>query len=454
MHNPGTILIVTAEPATHETLATVLINDGYRLEYASDDYKGLVRATSLKPALIVLDASTPETHAFELCRQLHTDFSFSSVPVVLILQRDDNDGWTQGFDAGADDIITVPFDPVELRTRIHARLIHQRDAREHHSLFEQSFTSFPYGLLFVSENGTILLANPTTIRVLSGDDETDPVIGVSIFKFLAPEHIDEWRFLLPRLTSCESHGTSIDVSLMKGDGSTFLALATIGHMMWNGRPTAQIVIQDITEQRKTEEARERSYNDLTLAYDATLAGMVRILDLRHKEADGHTYRVTEMAVRLARALGIRGDELVHIRRGALLHDIGKMAIPDNILFKTNALTEDEWALIRKHPEFAYEWLSPITFLRSSLDIPYSHHEKWDGTGYPRRLKAEDIPLAARIFSVVDVWDSLRTPRPYRAAWSDEKVRSHIRLLAGTHFQPDIVEVFLTLPTPDADNETV
>jgi putative nucleotidyltransferase with HDIG domain len=247
---------------------------------------------------------------------------------------------------------------------------------------------------------------------------------------------------------------TIEVLLIKADGSLFLASTTIGHMIWNGRPTAQIIIQDITEQRKAEETIERSYNDIALAYDATLAGMVRILDLRHKEADGHTYRVTEMAVRLARALGIRGDDLVHIRRGALLHDIGKMAIPDTILFKTNMLTEDEWALIRKHPEFAYEWLSPITFLRSSLDIPYAHHEKWDGTGYPRGLKGENIPLAARIFAVVDVWDSLRTPRPYRPAWTDEKVRSHIRLLAGTHFQPDIVDVFLTLPTPDSDIEPV
>lgn len=454
MDNPRTILIVSAEPATHETLATVLVDDGYRLEYSSDDYKGLIQAASLKPALIVLDASTMKSQSFDLCRQLHTDLSFSSIPIVLILHRDDNEGWTQGFNAGADDIITVPFDPVELRTRIHARLMHQSETRKQHSLFEQSFTSFPYGLLFVSENGTILMANPTTIRILSGDDETDPVIGVSIFKFLAPEHIDEWRFLLPRLTNRESHGMSIEVSLIKADGTAFLALATIGHMMCNGRPTAQIIIQDITEQQQAQEATERSFNEITLAYDATLAGMVRILDLRHQEADGHTYRVTEMAVRLARALGIRGDELVHIRRGALLHDIGKMAIPDNVLFKVNALTEDEWALIRKHPEFAYEWLSPINFLRPSLDIPYAHHEKWDGTGYPRGLKAEEIPLAARIFSVVDVWDSLRTSRPYRAAWPDEKVRSHIRLLAGTHFQPDLVEVFLTLPTPDADNETV
>ena len=187
---------------------------------------------------------------------------------------------------------------------------------------------------------------------------------------------------------------------------------------------------------------QRSNMELRLAYDTTLQGWSQALDLRDEETEGHTRRVTALTERLARAMGQREAEIVHIRRGALLHDIGKMGIPDAILLKPGPLTEEEWEIMRKHPVYAYELLSPIVFLRPALDIPYCHHEKWDGTGYPRGLKGEQIPLAARIFAVVDVWDALRSDRPYRRAWPPDKVRQHILSLAGTHFDPDVVEAFL------------
>ncbi len=187
---------------------------------------------------------------------------------------------------------------------------------------------------------------------------------------------------------------------------------------------------------------QRSNTELALAYDATIAGWSHALDLRDKETEGHSQRVTEMTLHLAQAMGISKQELVHIRRGALLHDIGKMGVPDAILLKPGSLTEDEWAIMKKHPGLAYEMLSPIAYLKPALDIPYCHHEKWDGTGYPRGLKGEQIPLAARIFAAVDVWDALLSDRPYRAAWSEEKVREHIRSLSGTHFDPQVAVVFL------------
>jgi HD-GYP domain-containing protein (c-di-GMP phosphodiesterase class II) len=193
---------------------------------------------------------------------------------------------------------------------------------------------------------------------------------------------------------------------------------------------------------------QRSNNDLTLAYDATIEGWSRALDLRDKETEGHTQRVTQMALKLAAAMGIREAELVHIRRGSLLHDIGKMGVPDQILLKPAALTEEEWGVMRRHPQFAYEMLSPIPFLHSALEIPYCHHEKWDGSGYPRGLKGERIPFAARVFAVVDVWDALCSDRPYRAAWTREKVHEHIRSLAGTHFDPKVVEIFLDMKPLD------
>ncbi len=186
---------------------------------------------------------------------------------------------------------------------------------------------------------------------------------------------------------------------------------------------------------------------LLIAYDETIEGWSRALDLRDKETEGHTLRVTEMTVALARHAGIPEEEIVHLRRGALLHDIGKMGVPDAILLKPDKLTDEEWAIMRKHPVFAYEWLYPIEYLRPALAIPYSHHEKWDGTGYPQGLKGEQIPLPARLFAVVDVYDALSSDRPYRPAWPYEKVMQYIRQQAGSHFDPQVVEWFLQITPP-------
>ncbi|MEA2574059.1 MAG: hypothetical protein QOH93_1357 [Chloroflexia bacterium] len=189
---------------------------------------------------------------------------------------------------------------------------------------------------------------------------------------------------------------------------------------------------------------QQSNLELALAYDVTLEGWSRALDLRDKETEGHTQRVTEMTSRLARFMGVPESELAHIRRGSLLHDIGKLGIPDSVLLKPGPLSDEEWKIMRLHPVYAYQWLSSIEFLRPALDIPYCHHEKWDGTGYPRGLKGEQIPMSARIFAIVDVWDALRSDRPYRPAWSEEKVQEHLRELSGTHFDPEVVAAFLSL----------
>ena len=187
---------------------------------------------------------------------------------------------------------------------------------------------------------------------------------------------------------------------------------------------------------------QRSNTELFHAYDATIEGWSRALELRDNETEGHTQRVAALTVKLARLFGLRDAALVQVRWGALLHDIGKMGVPDGILFKNDTLTEAEWVVMKKHPVFAYEMLSPIRYLRSALDIPYAHHEKWDGSGYPLGLKGEQIPLVARIFAVVDVWDALRSNRLYRSSWSVAKVRKHLRSLAGTHFDPHVVKVCL------------
>ncbi len=189
---------------------------------------------------------------------------------------------------------------------------------------------------------------------------------------------------------------------------------------------------------------QRSHEDLIIAYDRTIEGWSRALDYRDRETGNHSQRVTEMTLRIAREMGMKEEELMHVRRGALLHDIGKLGVPDHILLSTGELTDEDWAKIKRHPVLAYELLSPIPYLRPALDIPYCHHEKWDGTGYPRGLKGELIPLAARIFAVVDVWDALRSDRTYRPAWPVDKVKEYLRENAGSHFDPEVVETFFKI----------
>ncbi|MFT3891069.1 MAG: response regulator [Anaerolineales bacterium] len=194
------------------------------------------------------------------------------------------------------------------------------------------------------------------------------------------------------------------------------------------------------ERAKLQEA----HTQLLAAYEATIEGWSHAMDLRDRETEGHCQRVTDLTVKLAGAFGLDNEAIHHIKRGALLHDMGKIGVPDAILHKPDKLTDEEWKIMRKHPQFAYDMLYPIDYLRPALDIPYCHHEKWDGTGYPRQLKNTEIPLAARLFAIVDVWDAVTSDRPYRPAWSKEKALAHIREQSGKHFDPDVVEAFFKL----------
>jgi putative two-component system response regulator len=193
----------------------------------------------------------------------------------------------------------------------------------------------------------------------------------------------------------------------------------------------------LQERAKLREANAQLLN----AYEATIEGLSHALDLRDRETEGHSRRVTELTLRLAQAMSMSEEEIMHYRRGALLHDLGKIGIPDSILHKPDTLTEAEWVIMRKHPQFAYDMLHPIEYLRLALDIPYNHHEKWDGSGYPRGLKGDEIPLAARLFAIADVWDAVTSDRPYRPAWTEEQARAYIHEQSGKHFDPRVVELF-------------
>lgn len=451
MHDSSKVLIVDDDSPARETMEALLEGQGYELVLAQNGQEALSLASQHRPDLVLLDVMMPDIDGFEVCRRLRMDPRLSEVPILLITSLDDRESRLRGMSAGADDFITKPFDRTELRARVRTitRLNRYRSLIEEREKFERSVIELSHdGVMIVSESEAIVLANPLMIHMLGGEDgDKDDIIGKSVLAFVARGYVASFGAWIHRLIQDEQGTTQIEQELIDLDGREFPALITGGRIIWDSMPAAQVTVRDMSERHRTAELVERATTDLSLDFDATLGNLVRALDARNKEIEGHTYRVTEMTVRLARAFGIFGKELEHIRRGALLHDIGKLAVPDSILFKPGPLTDEEWVIMHKHPVYAYEWFSPIKYLRHSLDIPYSHHEKWDGTGYPRGLKEEEIPLAARMFAVVDVWDALRSERVYRAAWTEGQVRSHIWSLAGTHFDPKVVEEFLGLYCP-------
>ena len=264
----------------------------------------------------------------------------------------------------------------------------------------------------------------------------------------------EWPALIARFNEVENSNVEVPVEAF-GKKFYYEIRSTVledKHRRYLGRV---FVSRDITErielqsslQKMNEELEERvsqRTQELAQAYDTTLEGWAKALEMRDKETKDHSQRVTELTVKLAQAMGIKGDELIQIRRGAILHDIGKMAIPDEILGKRGELTIAERKIVEQHPVYSYELLSRIPFLEKALDIPYCHHEHWDGSGYPRGLKGKEIPLVARIFSIIDVWDAVQSERPYNHAWSKEKAIQYLKDEAGKYFDPECVSVFLEL----------
>ena len=241
------------------------------------------------------------------------------------------------------------------------------------------------------------------------------------------------RFTKPLLkvvdASSEVASGNLDVSVAPKGNDEVTALANSFNLM-------------VASLKRSESDLIRAHEETIQAYDRTIEGWCKALELRDNVTEGHTQRVTELTLQIAEQMGIHGQELIHIHRGALMHDIGKMAIPDSILKKPGSLDDDEWIEMRKHPIHAFEMLNKIAYLAPSLAIPYCHHEKWDGSGYPRGIAGEEIPLAARIFAIADVWDALRSDRPYRKALPASTALSYIDENKGTHFDPDVVETFL------------
>lgn len=447
MKNTSKILIVDDESFGRETLRILLASEEYELAFAANGKEALMQAHTLMPDLILLDVMMPDMDGFEVCRRLRDDALLSEVPILIITGLDDQESRIQGIEAGADDVISKPFDRIVLQARVRTttRLNRYRRLMDERTRFERVVELSPDGIIIVGSSGTILLMNPMMRSMLKIEsDASESTLDMSVLSFVAPDQDDYFWRCLDRIVESGRNTVGVETRLKRLDGTTFPVEVMCGHISWDGRPAVQIGVRDITERKRAELHLKQAKDELAQAYDATLEGWVRALDLRDHETEGHSQRVTELTVRLSQEIGINGEALEHIRRGALLHDIGKMGIPDSILLKPGPLTDEEWAIMRKHPVYAYEWLSPIAYLRPAMDIPYCHHEKWSGMGYPRGLKGEEIPLAARIFAVVDVWDALSHERPYHDAWPRQKVLEHIQAQSGKHFDPLIVETFLKI----------
>jgi PAS domain S-box-containing protein/putative nucleotidyltransferase with HDIG domain len=284
--------------------------------------------------------------------------------------------------------------------------------------------------IVISDKGRVIDCNEQLATILGY--EQSEIVGLEVNKFVAPESLG---IVLEHIKS-GSEEPYEHLSLRK-DGTKFPVEIRAKSIPFKGRQVRVTAIWDITERKKAE-------HDLLEAYDTTLKGWAKALELRDKETQDHSQRVTELTVTLARAMGVAEKDLIHFRRGAILHDIGKMGIPDEILRKRGPLTETEKSVVRQHPIHGYELLSPIPYLDKALDIPYCHHERWDGTGYPRGLKGEEIPLAARVFTVIDVWDALLSERPYSKAWSKKDTIQYLKDESGKIFDPECISLFLEL----------
>lgn len=308
--------------------------------------------------------------------------------------------------------------------------------------FDRLFRFSPDGILIVKKDGAIVKANPAFIWMLAIEDDRNLDPSFNLFDYLEAEDREIYSESLGMVLRGIVPSAKMESTFHRKDGTTFRAEIAMGMFIDTDDPAAQVIVHDITDYRLAEENSMQIHMELEMSYTATLHGWSRALELRDRETQGHSYRVTERTVDIALRIGINVEKIIHVRHGALLHDIGKMAIPDSILFKPGPLTVYERRIMEQHPLYAFNLLNPIKYLQQALTIPYSHHEKWDGTGYPQKLKGEEIPIEARIFSVVDVWDALISDRPYRAAWSEEKVKQYLWDNRGTHFEPAIVDAFL------------
>jgi PAS domain S-box-containing protein len=404
-----------------------------------------------EPSLIIADWRLPDGESMELLPNQHDPLA---TPIILMTSYGNERIAVEALKSGAVDyVVKSPesmLDMPHLAERAIAqwsaraeRIRMQRDLLESEAQFRLLAENASDMISRLAINGQMIYVSPACETILGYKPEE--LTGTISFNLIHEKDRASVQNLFKGNRNDEIHTVTYEALHKNG---YYVWLETSARAVLDLKTNAVIEIQtasrDITERKKAEKALQEAHTRLQEAYDRTIEGWVRALDLRDRETEGHTQRVSELTIKVAKTLGFSAEELVHMRRGALLHDMGKMAIPDEILQKPGPLNEQEWEKMRQHPMYAYEMLYPITYLRPALDIPYCHHERWDASGYPRGLKGEEIPLTARLFSIVDVWDALCSDRPYRKKMPPMEVVRYLREKSGSLFDPKLVEVFLSV----------
>lgn len=408
------------------------------------------RIREQEPRLIIADWRLPDGESLELLPN-HRDPL--ATPIILMTSYGNERIAVEALKSGALDYVVKSPESMLDMPHLARKALDQWNSRADRIHMQQALSDSEAQFRLLAENASDMIArlslngemyyvSPACKTILGYSP--DELTGMNIIDLI---HEKDQQSVKDMLKQTANEDTSFTV--------TYRARSKDGNHIWletSARailePISKDVIEiqsasrDITERKRAEEALQQAHNQLSDAYERTIEGWVRALDLRDRETEGHTQRVTEITVRVAAQLGFSEEELSHIKRGALLHDMGKIAIPDEILQKPGPLNEAEWERMRQHPQYAYDMLAPIEYLRPALDIPYYHHERWDGSGYPHGWKGEKIPLSARLFAIVDVWDALRSDRPYRKAIPREQVIDYIQENSNLFFDPKLVEHFL------------
>jgi PAS domain S-box-containing protein len=447
------ILLIEDDPAHAELIQRAFEERGdrSRLTVANSLEEAFIQIQTFRPTLIIADWRLPDGDSSALL----TESRYSPAPPIIIMTSYGSErNAVDAIKAGALDYIVKSSESMTDMPHIAERAIQQWQSLQEKERIQQALAERESQFRLLAENssdmisthdpnGTFLYVSPACRSILGYDPQE--LVGQPFLVYIHPDDARRLEELLS-LSSWDDPTTAIPYRARRKNGE-YIWLETTARVIYDQEHKVieiQASSRDITERKESQVALQRAHIDLQEAYDKTIEGWVVALDLRDRETEGHTQRVTEMTVRLARELAFNEEEIVHIRRGALLHDMGKMGIPDEILQKPGPLTDEEWVVMRRHPEYAYHMLSPISYLNQALVIPYYHHERWDGSGYPQGLKGDQIPLYARLFAVVDVWDALSSDRPYRKRMPPKEVIDYLDREAGRLFDPGIVENFLPL----------
>src|SRR5215216_3593499 len=446
------ILLIEDDPAHAELIQRAFEDRANRAHLAIANTLNEARnhLQKFQPTLIIADWRLPDGDSTAFLEEQDKH----SFPVIIMTSYGSERNAVEAIKSGAMDYIVKSSESMMDMPHIAERAIQQWLILQDQERIQVALAEREAQFRLLAENssdmisrhnvqGTFLYVSPACYTITGYTP--DELIGKDILPFIHPEDVEN---LLQLLSSSRWDDPTVAIPYRaRHKNGEYVWLETTARGIYDQNNRAieiQASTRDITERKQAQVALQRAHQDLREAYDKTIEGWVKALDLRDHETEGHTQRVTEMTVRLARSLGCTDEEILNIRRGALLHDMGKMGIPDEILQKPGPLTAEEWIVMRKHPLYAYQMLSPISYLNQALIIPYFHHERWNGTGYPQGLKGEEIPLFARLFAVVDVWDALSSDRPYRKRVPPQEVAHYLREEAGRLFDPAIVEKFLLL----------